>query len=521
MKRRPASSLSLSAFLACVVAGLWACLWFAPPAQSQASAPVSDNKIAIKTAPKDLPSTGTAFIEGIVYDARTKKPIPKAEIWTEGFETDSAEETITDDAGRYRFAVEPGNYFLSAVGEHHSRRRFESFQVPRKGLRLNIGLVKKAVVKGSVRDSSGRPIAKVRIAIYDPNTSLELIGDQVETDQNGNFFSDALDVHLVSGEARYGIQFSHPKYSISEKEIVARAHYYSTDELVVNTVLQSRAIVKGRITNKGKPVEYGFIYASDTDQSAQTNGNGRYVLSLSAPKDYLLTLVSDDTLPAQVKVQLKPGQTIIINRDLKPFPYGSIAGRVLDLKGKPIAGATIELWTPNTSETGTAATTDKNGRYRVRKVVPRDDYRVVAHLPRAQTSAGPDKSPVRVKAYETTLVNLRGDVTAPSARMLSPASGSTVKGFTIFKVKTADNYALDSADLMLDPLNDEKDGVSISTVQGYREKPVKEKLVRAKTVLLKWNTRDTPNGWHRLRITVYDLHGNAVTIPLRVRVKNP
>ncbi|MBV9868870.1 MAG: carboxypeptidase regulatory-like domain-containing protein [Abitibacteriaceae bacterium] len=481
------------------------------------------------------PHSYNSFIEGTVYDRHDKTPLADIEIGIGSDETDSYGKVKTDHQGHYRIPVALGKgYLITAEGAAYSDFAFQDLIIPANGMKRDIGLLKKGVVKGTVRDTSGRPIAGARLFFFGPSGYN---GDKVITATDGSFYTDALDIDYDANPTQYELLITQPKYSYIETKLSVQPHYAATDEHVANFVLLARAIVKGRITSQGKAIKDASLvpalingtmpFDSNTDNQEidsliqMTDSNGNYTLSLSAPQTYNIDISGEDTVATRVQMHLVPGQSITINRDLAPFPYGSIAGRVINLAGHQVVGAAIELWTPRTSETDPVAYTDKRGRYVVRKVAPGDDYVVFAYMPKAQMRTGPNKESVRVRSYKTTIVNLRGDTVPPRCHILSPLPGATVKGIVSVRAKGTDNDGVSVIVLMVE--NEWIKDVEIShTDEGlpFDGKPSQTHWVRRGRAAFEWDSRKVSDGWHLLRIDVYDIDGNMASRTVKVKVHN-
>ena len=347
----------------------------------------------------------TSFMEGTVYDAHSKKVLSEVEIWCQSLENDSFGQITTDAQGHYHLSVDSGaDYVLSVSADSYSPRLYENVSVTASGLKQDVFLRRRPVVKGVVRDAAGRPLSGAKLYLWNQDETFDST-DQVQSDRNGAFRSENLAVPFASGRVKLNVTAVHPRFSYVQKSVVARARDAASDEVTLNFQMPALATVSGRITSGGKPLNGAYLVANfsdgsgpfDYDMNAEQRGNfftdadGRYRFQVSAPHRYKFGIAADDMSWQEVEIALWPGQNATINRDLKPFPYGTIAGRVTDLQGHPVFNAGIELWTRGTSETNPVAYTDKKGFYRYNKVAPRDDYDVVAYMPQSQMRTGPRK----------------------------------------------------------------------------------------------------------------------------------
>ena len=481
-----------------------------------------------KAAPR---ADQTSFIEGRVYDARTKTGIAGAQLSWEG--ADDLFETTTDAQGNYRIEhVVPNNkddpnyyaYSVSAKGYSY-RTNYSSYddaqpRVPAEGLKMDFAMLEQAKISGQVNDSAGRPVAGAHVHVYDENANNSEV---VATDKAGRWSVGNLDVPFPQGVVALTIEAFDPRFSQVESDAQARAG----EATGITQKLPARATIRGRLTRGGKPLanayaqvdaEEGMGFGNDNPNfglpfsNVTTDKNGDYRLLVSAPKTFKLSLNGDDSVGQEISVQTRPGQTVVVNRDLKPFPYGSIHGRVLDLSGKPLAGGDIELWNRDTSETMPVATTDKAGRFFIAKVAPRDDYDVAFALPNSQYRSNGRTENVRVRSYQTTNVTIRIDTVKPKLEV--PGAPRVVSGIIKVPYRVSDNVGVWFVSLGLNggDLNNGRESLSVNFDDG--------KTPRQTSGSIKWDTRRSPNGRHRLRIETADRAGNVTRREWFVWIQN-
>lgn len=85
--------------------------------------------------PKSLSASSAGMIEGTVNDVQTNKRVPGAVVFAvHDSDAGSAQQTVSDDFGRYRFdAMRPGTYEISTYYSVSNRGRIE---VRRSGIQL-------------------------------------------------------------------------------------------------------------------------------------------------------------------------------------------------------------------------------------------------------------------------------------------------------------------------------------------------------------------------------------------------
>ena len=290
--------------------------------------------------------------------------------------------------------------------------------------------------------------------------------------------------------------------------------------------MPARAVISGVVTRNGKPLANAVVMLDKSEgngfmnddpnyglppEGAATDKNGRYRLLASAPRTYTISLYEEDSFSQQVKLTTKPGQNFIINRDLKPIPYGSIRGRVTDLSGHPLVGSSVSLWNGDTIESLTYATTDKAGRFVFTKAAPRGDYYVSVTLPDSQYSSNGHSETFRVRPYQAAKVTVRLDTVRPTLEV--PAAPRVVSGKVKVFYRASDNRGLWLVSLMLDGgnLNDGHQQLSVD---------FNDKSPRTPSGSLEWDTRHSPNGRHRLRVQATDRAGNTARREWFVWIQN-
>lgn len=493
-------------------------------------------KVAAQNAP-DAPAplkapraNQTACIAGRVFDARTKAPIAGAKVSWEFF--DGNFDATTDAKGNYRIEdVTPGgaideSYAYAVTAEGYSTRAnyagYEATKVsvPADGLRFDFAMLRRGKVSGQVNDSAGRPIASAHVYVYSETGNN---GELVATDTNGRWKVDNLNVPFPQGTVTLGVEAFDPRFS----QVESKAELRAGEATKITQSLPARAVISGRLTRNGKPLAGAYAQVNSEEgmgffngdpnyglplPNAITDKNGRYRLLVSAPKTFELSLDENDSVFQKITVKTQPGQTITVNRDLKPFPYGSIRGRVTDLSGKPLAGGDIELWNRDTSETEPVAKTDKAGRFFIAKVAPRDDYNVTFALPNSQYRSNGRSGKLRVRSYQTTNVTIRIDTIKPKLEV--PDAPRVVSGTVKVPYQVSDNRGVWLVSLGLDGgnLNDGSKNLSVSFDD--------DKLPRNANGSIEWNTRRSPNGRHQLHIETADRAGNVTRREWFVWIQN-
>ncbi len=502
-------------------------------ASSRSDIPSGKTVSIPKRAPTPTPTPRadqTSFVEGLVFDARTKEPLAGATITLEGH--DDLFETTTGVDGRYRFgnvvptATADREYAWSASLRGYSTRSVYAYghtdpqiSVPKTGLKLDIALLRSGVVRGLVRDIAGRAVAGANVSVYGIDFDNS---ENTQTDSGGRFEIGDLSIPPRKNSQFYGVSVEDPRFSLAETHVAVKPKYQAGDEANVRLTMRPRAVISGRLIFRGKPLKDAYVSIErqggsglGEDPSVTVGSNGRYSVKVSAPARYKIAFHGENVVSQQATVDVTPGRGVALNREFKPFPYGSIRGRIVDLAGRGVKGADIELWTERTSETMPVATTDAQGRFFVAKVAPYDKYDVTVTLPRAEMRGSVRIEPVRVRSHRTTFISARVDTIPPKFQVLSAVPKVLKAGIVSFRLRASDNQGLRSTGLNVDG---DSAVVDKQTASAEFEERRKKAPHRAEATV-RWDARTVSNGMHKLDFVVWDLVGNATTRSFKVRVE--
>jgi beta-lactamase regulating signal transducer with metallopeptidase domain/protocatechuate 3,4-dioxygenase beta subunit len=231
---------------------------------------------------------------------------------------------------------------------------------------LEMKLAAGGAVQGRVRDDKGQPVAKAGINVYKKGSGSPL--DYVETDAEGRYRFDYLpldeNLHLYLSKLDYltdakdfRIETSKGRSAQVDFAVKKRPHGGSVRGVVTDK--QGKPIAGAEIVNAGT--------SSDQVRKAKTDAEGRFLVDdvyadsighqiAVRAKGFAPQRVEfkpgTAAKPAEVSVQLEPGHRI--------------KGRVVDEKGKPIAGVLIYYAHGNHfpgRELGGSGETDAEGRF--------------------------------------------------------------------------------------------------------------------------------------------------------------
>lgn len=494
--------------------------------------------------PWNPPTMGEAdtWIVGRVHDAVTKEPIKGAWVRESGWIEEQAQQVQqvrSNSRGSFRLRAwlgQPFDLLAGAVGysDYSGPQRYDYSQgepdslvkVPLRGANVALSLVRAGVVRGVVRDERGRGVEGADVKI------VEDVYSGAARTRHGGFFALYVRGASPKKRSRYRLTVTHRHASRFEKLIWVRARYSKAHEVLVRCDVKARATVTGRVTSLGKPVKGAYISAQsdtrsenadeDTGGSAQSDADGRFTLSLHAPDKYEVSVVRAHKVRHEVKLRLRPGQKVFLNRDLPRLYHGSIRGRVTDLSGRSVEGAWISVLEENAGgeypREVASTRTDTNGLYALPRIESGLAYRLAVAMPEAEMTTWPERDKVQVRAGRTTHVDLRGDVVPPQVHVLSPRPYTRVRGTVVVRAYATDNDGLAKADTTSDEWIREVNTGRFSNSFDL-EGPSRHRL-RKREFELKWNSKAVPDGRHRITIDIHDRYGNKASRTVHFVVQN-
>jgi len=356
----------------------------------------------------DEPASATFAVEGIVLDD-ADVPVPDAEVVFAG---DAGEGTaITDDDGRYRLELSPGDYHAYVVGEsvlsmgpsstmddywratasdvgRIDETLGRAVAVFRDETDVDLEVDRAGVVEGHVRDPNGRPIAGAIVRVT--NEERTIIGANLaETAADGSF-------RLVTTVGHTDLLVTHPTYAGIDPErndhgdgVDVAAGEVATVELT----LTFGCYIEGRVvTATGAPAPAGDLMVAEVAQSAdeedgmdveteariEADGTFRWEDATGARAIEMYAAPAGMPRSNTERFTCHPGErtvgVVLTLRDDAPDLQGIVVGS----GGRPIAGAHVEVvGSPSRSDV-LVLPTDAAGRWSAYDVEP-DDYWIRAY----------------------------------------------------------------------------------------------------------------------------------------------
>ena len=224
-------------------------------------------------------------------------------------------------------------------------------------------------IGGIIKDQAGRPIAGASVQVYAPPTECEAASNvfslgALDTDAQGRW---RLDV-APRGLGGVYLQVEHPRYQRGGGDVSR-----NLDSVVV---LTKGLTVTGRVVDAaGRSVEKARVFLGrdfflPDASTGTTNKRGEFTLENCNAGPTIVTVQAEGFAP-QIRDVLVEERTAPVGVTLSE-PGGTIRGKVVDIEGKPIAGAFfgLESWRGQRSFEFQLRT-DKDGRFEWRSA-PRD-----------------------------------------------------------------------------------------------------------------------------------------------------
>ncbi len=291
-------------------------------------------------------------IEGVVRDRETNQPVAGAVVRASGdssaLELAEANQRVVraDGGGKFRFAgLRPGGYELSAREGARSSRAPVGVGVGVAEQQTNIVVLVGATttIRGKVVDDGGAPAAKVTVSA---------VGDGLD---GGETVSDDAGAFVLGGlpPNRWVLRGKSDNY-ISDGQAIVPLKNSDVDGIVVR--VRRGVEVRGHVEPRGvcdveiSKQERGDAVPHRDSTTTDADGAFHFAPFGSGNATLVARCPNGDQGTVAVAVAAGGGESII------PLaPGGSIAGRIIDKSGKPVAGVMVN------AESGNDVTRIENG----------------------------------------------------------------------------------------------------------------------------------------------------------------
>jgi len=227
--------------------------------------------------------------------------------------------------------------------------------------------------------------ARVKVTVVDTEAENVAVAS-TETDEEGRYV-----VRRLRDDKKYRELFSRPGLSFE----VQKARTNPSDELVMSAIKLSAVTVVVKDGKDGSPVSDVLVAISggSIDQPYHMNGvtlpDGTLTTGELHPGEYYARplLKEYSFVPASQTITVEHGQSPVVEFVGTRSAF-SVFGRIVNLDQQPAEGVSIVATPKKTGLATEQAQTDKNGAYRIRGLVPNEEYTI--HL---------DKSVAGLSAY--------------------------------------------------------------------------------------------------------------------------
>ncbi len=310
-----------------------------------------------------------ATVVGTVVDILTREPVPGVDVL---FSLPiGAEETVTSaNDGSYTIQLGPGAYEVRAVGDHlYAPKRPLKVGRVVEPLRVDLEVMRLAVVRGRVIDGAGTPVAGATVSVSPADENVgaydtdALLSRGVTTVAGGRFEIAVmpgmvkLAADAASGHGRIMLTGVPPAGVQDGVEIKLEAH--ASVAGVVRT--PDGAVIAGATVHATIRVPGTRIGDRVT---AETDGGGRFRFDKVLPAQVTLEARATGFGPSPpMKLYPLAGET----RDdlvLALSPPLQISGRVIDASGAPVAAAKVVLERAGSRTAIPFALTPSDGTFR-------------------------------------------------------------------------------------------------------------------------------------------------------------
>lgn len=283
---------------------------------------------------------------------------------------------------------------------------------------MTVQLASGAPVSGIVVDERGERVPEAYVSI---NAVDNTWNDSVTADEHGAFTIPAI------ATGKHSITASSKLHLATPEQVIAHDGVHPLTGLVVHVSLGAQLV--GRVVDSaGKPVAGATVRgASGTD----TDADGRFVSTGLEPGELTVSAYVDSRSSEEKKVTVAPGkrtEVLLVVRD------SSLAGRVVDTKGTPIADAM--LWAKATDQSNTFfATADEYGKFDFGGMPP-GDYVVIAQHDEEQNRRLPDDGLAVVHTGRRDLTIVLPGLATVVGRVVLDGAPVPYFGVTITKTPT-------------------------------------------------------------------------------------
>ncbi|PWV92502.1 carboxypeptidase family protein [Paenibacillus cellulosilyticus] len=345
-------------------------------------------------------------LTGVITDSVTGAPIVGASISVASDVGLKLQSAVTAADGTYTIpSLGPGSYTATIGGPGYASQLLGATIAAGTVTALSTALEQLAgAISGRVADIQFTPLIDAEVTIFTNN----IVVAGVNTQEDGTFTVGGLSAGV------YTVAAAVSGFGGTSQTITVNPAQTTETVLIL---LPLAGELTGTVTDTGgKPIAGATLALQlNVDGGSLafvrfvTEQDGTYYLTNLAPLPFIVTASATGFQNGYVSIVITPGQLVTADFRLAPNP-GSIEGTVVDVEGRPIAGAGAQVRLNNANGvTLVNLFTDTAGRFTASNMAP-GTYAVVVSADRFQTS--------------TATVAVESDQTAALQIALSPNPGS-------------------------------------------------------------------------------------------------
>ncbi len=309
----------------------------------------------------------------------------------------------TDGDGRFRIGgLSAMAYVISARIDERAAEKPLPAVAPGSTVEVALRLARRATLRARLV-AGGQPVAGARVEALVPTEEhrVRALGSAV-SQPDGRLVIAGLPRRMVRLKVE-GYRLVDPK----DLDVAAAA------EREIDLACERLATVSGRVLRSGQPAGHATVILQTEHQGRdlrdETRADGRFRIEGVAPGPHTIGAEDGQTLSGQQPIVV--GERDIDDVVLKIDLDASIAGTVVDLDGKPVAGVTVHFFCNTKRDSGTAVT-GADGTFLVTSLAGGGDYRPWLSAEREGPSgyrppAGQDWAPVSVPDGTSHITGVR------------------------------------------------------------------------------------------------------------------
>jgi len=274
-------------------------------------------------------------------------------------------EAVTDSSGHYAFGGLPdGEYRVRAAAPEPYRSAWTTVRAGVAYADLVLVTEETVVVHGRVTDDGGDPLEGVVVL------PVVLGVASATTDRDGRY---RLPVTVEPAARGFMVRFQLPGFN-EEYVSTGPADRVDAEGTVLDVVMRpvgQWTTVEGTVASTdGTPLAGRSVQLRPTGQQrmlrAVTDGSGRFVFpAVEADMDYRLDVSGApdfDDYSRRVRITIDDSRFDV---DLKPFAYGDVTGRMVNLDGSPIPNFHLAVRHAGSMASTALVTSDREGNFEV------------------------------------------------------------------------------------------------------------------------------------------------------------